>query len=74
MAGRRRGERGAEEGVGDAAVNVVASETPAQSGVTAIKARIAELHARDAEALEQIERGEEQIQREQRVSEGRGGG
>jgi WD40 repeat protein len=42
-------------------------DTPAQAAITAIKTRIAELNRRDAEALELIERGEEQIQREQRV-------
>jgi hypothetical protein len=68
MAGRRQlGKRGAKECVGGAAATVVPSETPAQAGITAIKTRIAELHARDAEARTQIERGEEQIQREQRV-------
>jgi hypothetical protein len=48
MAERQRGERGAKEGVNDAAATVVASETPAQAEITAIKTRITELHARDA--------------------------
>jgi hypothetical protein len=57
MAGRRRrGERGANEGVGGAAATVGVCETLAQAAVTAIKARIAELNRRDTEALEQIER------------------
>jgi hypothetical protein len=53
-------------GTGVAAATRV-SETPAQAAVTAIKTRIAELNRRDAEALDQIERGREQIQRAQRV-------
>jgi hypothetical protein len=67
MAGRGREKRSGTGGAGDAAATIDASETPAQAGITAIKTRIAELNRRDAEALEQIERGEEQIQREQRV-------
>jgi WD40 repeat protein len=53
--------------VGDAAAAIAVCETPAQAAITAIKTRIAELNRRDTEALEQIERGREQIQREQRV-------
>jgi WD40 repeat protein len=67
MAGRRREKRGPKEGVDDAAAAVVVCETPAQAATTAIKTRIAELNRRDTEALEQIERLREQIQREERV-------
>jgi hypothetical protein len=55
------------KGGGGVAAATRVSETPAQAGITAIKTRIAELNRRDAEALAQIERGREQIEREQRV-------
>jgi hypothetical protein len=66
MAGRRRGKRGVKGGAGVAAATRV-GVTPAQAAITAVETRIAELNRRDAEALLQIQRGEEQIQREQRV-------
>jgi hypothetical protein len=53
-------ERSMEVGAGDAAATAIASETPAQAEITAVKTRIAELNRRDAEVLEQIERGREQ--------------
>jgi outer membrane protein assembly factor BamB len=59
MPGRQRGERWAKGGASVAAATRV-SETPAQAAVTAIKTRIAGLHTRDAEALEQIQR-EQQV-------------
>jgi WD40 repeat protein len=66
MDGRRREKTTMEGGDGVAAATRV-GETPAQAEITAIKTRIAELNRRDAEALEQIERGQEQIKRDQQV-------